>query len=236
MQTLNQFTLATSIPQIFSLLFVRDGDLASPQSRAFEIWRLVSAVATGLTVQDATITDPTALTPSKGQAWIVNGTGGGGWVSQDNTVAIWDGTVWVHLTPSEGWRFHSKAQNRDYVFNGSAWAQDFLTPSLTSTLAGDRLRLDSAGTAPEWASGPKSGTGSIADTNSETAIGFSTAFPSANYTPMVIGEAGVSLFRIKSGTIATTGFTVERVDTALQALETSGAETFHWIAIPHEDL
>ena len=88
----------------------------------------------------------------------------------------------------------------------------------------------------ELGSGPKAGASADADAASEKAIAVATAYPDANYTPLVIWEAGVSLFRIKTGTIAAAGFTVERLDTVAQALETSGIENFSWAAIPHEDL
>lgn len=206
-KTLDQWTQAAAKPGIFALMAARDADLSTPESRAFALHFLMETVLDALTVVDTQTVDPTALSPSKGDIYVIGGTGAGAWAGQDNKVAVYDGASWTYMTPQEGWRFYDQTANEPFYYSGTAWL----------------------------ALGPKAGTGTITDTNSEVAVAFTTAFPDANYTPVVTGVAGLSLLRIKTGTIATTGFTVERVDTALQSLETSGAENFGWVAIRHRD-
>ncbi len=235
-QTLDQFTQSTAKPGLFSLAFFRDPDLTTPQSRAFALHYVMEAVQNFIAVEDVTVNDPTALSPSRGEKWIVGTTATGAWATHDEKIAIWDGSAWLFASANEGWRFYSKTQNQLYLYDGANWIVDLIIPPIVAADKGKRLRVNAAGGNVELVSGPKAGTDSITDTNSEKAIAFTTAFADANYTPVVIGVAGLSLLRIKTGTIAAAGFTVERLDTALQTLETSGAETFSWAAIPHEDL
>ncbi len=235
-QILTAFTQATAKPEPFSLVFMLDPDLAAPRSRAFAFHFVMESVQDFIAVEDATISDPTTLTPVRDQKWIIGTTATGAWATHDEELALWDGGAWLFATPSEGWRFYSKTQDQLYLYDGANWIVDLIIPPIVAADKGKRLRVNSAGTNVELVAGPKAGTDSIAGAASEKAIAFTTAFATANYTPVVIGVAGLSLFRIKTGTIATTGFTVERLDTNLQALETTGAETFSWAAIPHEDL
>ena len=235
-QTLDLFTQASAKPSPFSLVFLRDPELGSTKSRAFAFHYVMEHLQDIIAVEDATINDPTALSPTKGQQWIVGATATGAWATHDEEIALWDGTAWLFATASEGWRFYSKTQNQLYLYDGANWIVDLIVPAISAGDKGKRLRVNAAESNVELVSGPKAGADSIADAASEKAIAFATAFPDANYTPLVIGEAGLSLFRIKTGTIAAAGFTVERLDTALQALETSGVENFSWAAIPHEDL
>ena len=235
-QTLDQFTLASVKPGPFSLVFMRDPDLGAPKSRAFAFHYVMEHLQDIIAVEDATINDPTALNPTSGQQWIVGATATGAWVTHDEEIALWDGSAWLFATASEGWRFYSKTQNQLYLYDGANWIVDLIVPAISAGDKGKRLRVNAAESNVELVSGPKAGSDTIAGAASEKAIAFATAFPDANYTPLVIGVAGLSLFRIKSGTIAAAGFTVERLDTNLQALETTGAESFSWAAIPHEDL
>lgn len=237
-QTLDQFTQASAKPGPFSLVFMRDPDLGAPQSRAFAFHFVMEHLQDIIAVEDATINDPIALSPTKGQQWIVGAAGSGAWNTHSKEIALWDGTDWLFATASEGWRFYSKTQNQLYLYDGANWIVDLIVPAISAGDKGKRLRVNAAESNVELVSGPKAGDDSIADAASEKAITFATAFPDADYTPLVIGVAGASLFRIKTSTIATTGFTVQRVDTALGdgTLETSGLELFSWAAIPHEDL
>lgn len=235
-KTLDQFTQADAKPGPFSLVLLRDPDLVSPQSRAFAFHYVMETVQDFIAVEDVTINDPTALSPARAEKWIVGTTATGAWATHDEEIAIWDGSAWLFATASEGWRFYSKTQNQLYLYDGANWIVDLIVPAISAGDKGKRLRINAAESNVELVFGPKAGADSIANSSGEKAIAFATDFPNANYTPVVIGVAGISLFRIKTATIAVGGFTVERLDTVTQALETSGVETFSWAAIPHEDL
>lgn len=120
-KTLNQFTLATARPGLQSLVFLRDPDLSSPQSRSFTLQYLLETIQDGLTVKSAAVSDPTSLTPSAGDTYIVNPTGAGGWAGQNNKLAFYDGSSWLFSTPSEGWRVYDQNTNSAYKYSGSAW-------------------------------------------------------------------------------------------------------------------
>jgi len=60
-------------------------------------------------------------TPSKGDRYIVAGTGGdwsGGLV---NDITYYTGSAWVFITPSEGWILWVEDENLYYYFDGSNW-------------------------------------------------------------------------------------------------------------------
>lgn len=223
-QTLDLFTAATAKPGLFALAFLRDADLSAPQSRKFVLRFLLELIYDKLAVEDVTVADPTALSPTKGQQWIVATGGAGAWNTHDGELAIWDGAAWVFAVPSEGWRFYSKAQDQVYVFDSANWIVDRRLPALADT--GDRLRIDSAGTAIEWATGPKAGTDTILNTNASVSVSFATAFPDANYAVGLTpdGDENVWITNKVAG-----GFDINR-------LGTSGARAVDWIARPYEDL
>lgn len=56
-----------------------------------------------LHVLDRDATDPSLLTPSSGDKYIVGPSSIGDWVGQDGKVAVYDGSAWVFYTPSAGW-------------------------------------------------------------------------------------------------------------------------------------
>lgn len=74
-------------------------------------------------VISATILDPTPLTPSTGDRYLINGTGVGAWAGQDNNIAEWDGSAWQYTIPTTGTFVSSDAEpDRLYQFGGSSWS------------------------------------------------------------------------------------------------------------------
>jgi len=51
---------------------------------------------------DADVLDPTSLTPSTGDRYLIDGTGAGAWAGKDNKIAEWDGAAWQYTTPTTG--------------------------------------------------------------------------------------------------------------------------------------
>ena len=70
-----------------------------------------------------TTAPPTGPTPSKGAAYIIGPSATGGWAGHDGKVAVYedDAGGYAIYTPQEGWRVYDKAQDADYVFNGTEW-------------------------------------------------------------------------------------------------------------------
>lgn len=80
---------------------------------------------------DKDLSDPSGLTPSNGDVYIVGGSAVGDWATHDGKVAIYyDG--WTFLSPQEGWRLWLRDEDRPYTYDGSAWVQSPLrAPSYT---------------------------------------------------------------------------------------------------------
>ena len=74
-------------------------------------------------VLSATILDPTPLTPSTGDRYLINGVGAGAWAGQDNDIAQWSGSAWIFTTPTSGTFVASDAEpTLLYCFGGSSWS------------------------------------------------------------------------------------------------------------------
>lgn len=58
-----------------------------------------------LSVKDRDVTDPSTLTPSDGDTYIVAASAVGDWAGLDGRLVVWDATagVWVNAVPSVGW-------------------------------------------------------------------------------------------------------------------------------------
>jgi len=61
-------------------------------------------------------TDPSGLSPSAGDRWIVGSGAVGVWAGKDNDIAEWDGIDWLYATPEEGWITYVDALDVDYRF------------------------------------------------------------------------------------------------------------------------
>ena len=79
-------------------------------------------------VEDKDVTDPSTLTPSVGERWIVAVGGVGLWAGKDNDIAEWDGVQWDFITPTEGFACEILDEDQYYAFTGTAWVTlpDFL--------------------------------------------------------------------------------------------------------------
>ena len=74
-------------------------------------------------VNKTTTTSPAS--PSAGDTYIVNGTGGSWSTFAVNDVAFYDGAAWYNVTPTEGAIAYDRNTNDLLFFNGSAWG-DYL--------------------------------------------------------------------------------------------------------------
>jgi len=89
-------------------------------------------------VVTATLVDPTGLTPTAGDRYLINGTGVSGWTGKDNQIATYvSGTVtlvgsWTYQIPTTG-TFTDADDNTSalYYFGGSSWS----TKSFEATTA-----------------------------------------------------------------------------------------------------
>jgi hypothetical protein len=74
-------------------------------------------------VIDKDISDPTPLTPSAGDRYIVWPPGAGAWTGEDNNIAEWDGASWDFTTVYEGFAVYVEDEDFIYVYTGASWVR-----------------------------------------------------------------------------------------------------------------
>jgi len=95
---------------------------------------------------DATVLDPTGLTPVAGDRYLIDGVGAGAFATHNNEIAEFDGTTWIFSIPNAGDRIGTIAQNTVlYYFDGTAWFSrsfEATTASLGSKKVGFDIQAD----------------------------------------------------------------------------------------------
>ena len=115
--------------------------------------KYVDDVAATLEWQDSVVTagtlDPTALSPSTGDRYLINGVGAGAWTGQDNNIAEWNGTAWVYTSPTTGMRVGADDEPNVafYLYGGVSWSSKNVESTTASTglvKVGYDIQLDSS--------------------------------------------------------------------------------------------
>lgn len=81
---------------------------------------LVLDVVSHVSVINMTTTSPPG-SPSVGDAYIVASTGSGAWVGLDGDLVFWDGTTWIHVTTSAGFKIVDASTGRQWIHDGTAF-------------------------------------------------------------------------------------------------------------------
>lgn len=81
-------------------------------------------VLTHLSVKDRDVTDPSTLTPSDGDRYIVASNAIGDWAGQDGNVAVYDNasTAWVFYTPNVGWLAYIEDEEARSEYKSTGWS------------------------------------------------------------------------------------------------------------------
>lgn len=84
----------------------------------------IGRVGFHLSVIDRNITDPSTLTPSDGDRYIVAASAVGDWAGQDGNVAVYDSasTAWVFYTPSIGWVAYIEDEEVLSAYKAGGWS------------------------------------------------------------------------------------------------------------------
>lgn len=72
-------------------------------------------------VQSKTVNDPSTLTPTAGQAWIVGTAPIGMWAGKAGQIAAYVAGAWLFLAPKQGWKAYIIAETTTATYNGAAW-------------------------------------------------------------------------------------------------------------------
>lgn len=113
-------------------------------------------------VLDQDVADPSTLTPSQDDTYIVASSAVGSWAGQDGNIAYYQNGVWEFVTATEGMLADIADEDTLYRYDGSSWAVVF---SGTSTFTGltdtpgsftslSLVRANSGGTALEFVPNP----------------------------------------------------------------------------------
>ena len=74
-------------------------------------------------VIDKDIVDSAGAVATKGNRYIINGTGATDWSGHDKEITYYDGAAWQFVTPLEGWIAWVQDEDKFYRFDGTNWAE-----------------------------------------------------------------------------------------------------------------
>lgn len=137
-------------------------------------------------VEDKDVTDPSTLTPSAGERWIVATGGVGVWSGKDDDIAEWDGVQWDFITPTEGFACEVLDEDQYYAYTGTAWV---ILPDFLGAVSGTPPSTDHAISRYDGITGLKiqdSPKNTIDDTGKAKIIGDVTN-PNAEYLLTAFG-------------------------------------------------
>ncbi|MBJ6360435.1 DUF2793 domain-containing protein [Paenibacillus sp. GCM10012307] len=86
----------------------------------------ISNAIRGLDWQDSVGSCVVATPPASPQAgyrWIIPASATGAWAGKTNQIAHWSGTGWIYYEPKQGWSVYVHDENKNYVFNSTAWVR-----------------------------------------------------------------------------------------------------------------
>ena len=85
-------------------------------------------------VLDKTLATPPAA-PVSGACYIIADSATGAWAGSEASIAVWDNSSWLIITPGTGWRVWEQTANEMLVFDGTDWV----------TLMGPLQNIDAVG-------------------------------------------------------------------------------------------
>ena len=94
---------------------------AIPETNVNERGRWWEFFACGGGIEDRDTLDPTALTPSDGDAYLIDGTGAGDWADHDGEIAMYLNTAWAFVAPLEGMQLYVNDEDARIIYDGATW-------------------------------------------------------------------------------------------------------------------
>jgi hypothetical protein len=135
---------------------------ALPATTVNEIVRYLEWFAAGGAIEDRDQTDPTAITPADGQAWLIAASAIGAWSGKDGQIALYVNTAFVYIDPVEGMNLYVKDENVRIEFDGASWAAaggaGLTAADVTTTNTGTST---TTGVTPDALAGSRFGTAVI---------------------------------------------------------------------------
>lgn len=75
-----------------------------------------------LSILDRDVSDPTTLTPSEGDTYIVGPTAVDVWEGWEGRVVMWDGSQWINETPRVGWIAYIEDEEVLSAYKDAGWS------------------------------------------------------------------------------------------------------------------
>ncbi|WP_078410296.1 DUF2793 domain-containing protein [Priestia abyssalis] len=97
-------------------------DLWSAQKINTEIYNAIR----GLEWQDSVISKTTSVPPTSPVAndrYLIPSNATGAWSGKADQIAHYNGSAWEYYSPAKGWSVYIDSENKNYVYNGSAWVR-----------------------------------------------------------------------------------------------------------------
>lgn len=96
--------------------------LWSSQKINTEIYNAIRGLEWQDSVKSKTVTSPPA-TNTKGDRYLIPTNATGAWSGKVDQIAHWNGSSWEFYVPETGWSVYVDNENKNYVFNGTAWVR-----------------------------------------------------------------------------------------------------------------
>ncbi|MEC1716594.1 DUF2793 domain-containing protein [Schinkia azotoformans] len=97
-------------------------ELWSAQKINAEIYNAIRGLEWQDSVKSKTITAAPA-SPSKDDRYLIPSNATGAWSGKGNQIAHYNGVAWEYYVPKLGWSTYVDADNKNYVYNGTAWVR-----------------------------------------------------------------------------------------------------------------
>lgn len=119
----------------------------------------VTASLNGLDWQNSVLSqqeeDPTSISPSDGDRYIIPSSGTGDWSGKEGQIAEWNGSSWDYIYPNEGFALHveDEATNYNFPSSGTGWVDMGSVighSSLQGLDADDHTQYHTDGRADTW--------------------------------------------------------------------------------------
>lgn len=94
---------------------------AVPEVTVNENTRWLEFFAAGGGILDRDENDPSGLTPSDGDAYLIDGTGADDWTGHDDEIALYISTAWEFKAPVEGMSLYVADEDVRIDYDGAAW-------------------------------------------------------------------------------------------------------------------
>ncbi len=131
---IDQDVTKTATPSFAQIKIANDPTLPEHVATKAFVERVVQGLDWQESVISYEVTDPSSLTPSEGDRYLII-TGSGDWAGKNNYIAEYKDGAWIFIQPDQGTVVPVETSGEFYLFTGAAWTK-FGTPINHNVLSG----------------------------------------------------------------------------------------------------